>query len=306
MPTKIKCSVCGLGGVHQSKDDCICALKARLQRQKPSDRLNDLTGAEWLYSTTTWWETSYPRDPSHKLRAKLGSVKPPGVGFELTRIFTRKRQLVVDTFAGTGGLLLGADMAGRTAIGCELNQDMIDIAEQVRAGFGYTGLEIVAKAEAKSAFRFNLERGDCLQWMGKLDCNEVHFLMIDPPYGVAHSKNIQEGSFALDELEPADGWGRLPTFQDFLEKMRCWAVEARRVLKPRRYVAVFISDRYIDGQYYPLGAMVQKTLHEAGLISKAMRVWRNATSEGALRPYAIGSAYVPNIKHQYVLIQRKE
>jgi len=309
------CSRCGLPGKHESESDCISALVKKnkllaktVAKFKSEERLNDLTGAEWLFSTNTWWDTNYPMDPSHKLRSKLGSVKPPGVGAELTRAFTQKKHIVVDTFVGTGGLLLGADIEGRTSLGCELNPEMIEVIERVRDGFGFKDGNVVTRAEADRGITMNVECSSCLDWMRSMEHSSVHFVMTDPPYGIAHKKKSfkDENNFSLDELEPDSGWGKLATIEEFLESMQVWASEARRILKNNRYVAVFMSDRYMSGRYINLGARVQDALEDGGLVPKAVRVWRNKSSESRLRPYAIGSAYVPNIKHQYVLIHRRE
>ena len=54
--------------------------------------------------------------------------KPDELAERLVRHSTRSGDLVVDPFAGTGAFLLAAARLGRTAIGCEINDDNLAIA----------------------------------------------------------------------------------------------------------------------------------------------------------------------------------
>ena len=51
--------------------------------------LNDLSGSEWLYWTSTIYPTNYPPDPTHPLRKKHGAIKPPQLMAEIIRFFTK-------------------------------------------------------------------------------------------------------------------------------------------------------------------------------------------------------------------------
>ena len=66
--------------------------------------LNDLSGSEWLYWTSTIYPTNYPPDPTHSLRKKHGAIKPPQLMAEIIRFFTKKGESVL-ILAGTGTLL---------------------------------------------------------------------------------------------------------------------------------------------------------------------------------------------------------
>src|SRR5687768_7672858 len=85
------------------------------------NRLNDLTGAEWLFWTSTIFETFYPPDVTHKVRKQHGAMKPPEVMAEIIKFFSKQGELVLDPFAGVGGTLIGAALCGRRALGFEIN-----------------------------------------------------------------------------------------------------------------------------------------------------------------------------------------
>ena len=97
----------------------------------PRNKLNNLTGAEWQFSTKTVISKIYPSNLQHKLRSQHGGQKPPELCADLIKIFTKENQTILDPLAGVGGSLLGAALVNRKAIGIELNNKWIDIYNQV-------------------------------------------------------------------------------------------------------------------------------------------------------------------------------
>jgi DNA modification methylase len=113
---------------------------------KVKNELNDLSGSEWLYFTNTIWETNYPPDFSHRLRKLHGAMKPPEVMRDLVVFFTRANEFVLDPFAGVGGTLLGAELAGRKSLGFELNPRWVEIYQKIKENFVICDGELVPRA----------------------------------------------------------------------------------------------------------------------------------------------------------------
>lgn len=103
----------------------------------PRNRLNDLTGREWVYALrsviSTRYPTSGPEAFAHHLRRLHPSPKPPQLMAELVRFFTKTGGHVLDPFAGVGGTLLACSMEGRTAVGVDLSPIYADCYVQVCA-----------------------------------------------------------------------------------------------------------------------------------------------------------------------------
>jgi DNA modification methylase len=119
--------------------------------ERVKNELNDLSGSEWLYFTNTIWETNYPPDSSHRLRKLHGAMKPPEVMRDLVLFFTRANEFVLDPFAGVGGTLLGAELAGRKSLGFELNPKWVEIYQEIKRNFVIRdGKLIPRKTEGRS------------------------------------------------------------------------------------------------------------------------------------------------------------
>ena len=66
----------------------------RIWRIPMDNLLNDLSGSEWLYWTSTIFPTNYPPDSTHSLRKKHGAIKPPQLMAEIIRFFTKKGESI--------------------------------------------------------------------------------------------------------------------------------------------------------------------------------------------------------------------
>src|SRR6476469_10688846 len=92
--------------------------KSKAKDVKPPDprnRLNDLTGREWVHFLSsveaTAYPTSGPQSYGHKLRRAHPSPKPPQLMRRIIEFFTRRDEWVLDPFMGVGGTLLGCALA---------------------------------------------------------------------------------------------------------------------------------------------------------------------------------------------------
>src|SRR5690606_16665995 len=95
------------------------------------NRLNDLTGKEWVFATRSVINKSYPPSFQFALRSQHGGQKPPELCADLIRTFTKAGERVLDPFMGVGGTLLGATISGRQAVGVEINPRWIEIYREV-------------------------------------------------------------------------------------------------------------------------------------------------------------------------------
>ncbi len=271
------------------------------------NKLNDLDGGRWLYFTNTIWKTDYPPDATHKLRKAHGAMKPPQMMAELVEFFTRKGESVVDPFAGVGGTLLGAELAGRWGVGIELNKRWISVFKEIKKNFGIAGNEIIKLNGARiRKMRSRIERGNCLKVLPKLEPSSFDACICDPPYGPGQGKVSfrKETNFDMDTNDPED-FGNAGSLEEFLSLMARTGAEIHRVLKPQRYLVILIGDRYMNGEFVPLGYLTAQRMRTVGFELKGIKIWWNAATQRRLKPYGIGSCFVPNITHQNVVILRR-
>lgn len=274
------------------------------------NHLNDLTGSQWLYWTSTIYETNFPPDSTHHLRKMHGAMKPPALMAEIIQFFSKNGEVILDPFAGVGGTLLGAQIAGRQALGIEINPLWVSLYEKLAATFGEKNGSFVMnqdQTERSKKMKAQMILGDCLQTMRTLPDESVAAIITDPPYGCQHRPIgfKKETNFNMKSCEEGD-FGNCANYQDYLSKIKLFGIEGYRVLMPGRYLVIMIGDRYNQGEYLPLGMMVAESLREVGFAWKGVRIWWNKATQRPLKPYAVKTCFVPNITHQNILILRKE
>jgi DNA modification methylase len=279
------------------------------------NRLNDLTGKEWVFSTRSVINKAYPPSFQHALRSEHGGQKPPELCAELIRTFTKTGQRVLDPFAGVGGTLLGASIVGREALGIELNPRWLEIYQEVCRRERVPEQPVIC--------------GDSRLVLPDLTENgPFDLLLTDVPYfdmdrrrrstgkfkragGEAHERRRSKlNTFAAAENEagteapapPASvGTGGLDEWLAMLAEVFS---QARRHLKPRAYVVVFIGDMYHSGRYHPLSAYLAGVLENLGLVMKANLIWYDVSKK--LNVYGYRYEFIPSMVHQSILVFRNQ
>jgi len=268
----------------------------------PRNRLNDLTGAEWLWFTKSVMRTSYPSILGHELRKRQGGNKPPQLMQELIEFFSKRGELVLDPFGGAGGTALGAYLAGRRSVSIELNPASIALYHAVCA------------QEHLPPHRFI--EGDCREVLRTLPDNAVDFIATDPPYSpeleqtmssdeasALHGHSNRRSGYIPYSDDPRD-LSKCGSFEAFFAALDEAGVEMLRVLRPRRYLALILRNAYQGGEYIHSSAIVAQRYRALGWRFKGEKIWYSTGTR--IRPYGYPSAYVPNIVHQNILIFRKD
>lgn len=263
------------------------------------NRLNDLTGREWVFSTRSVWPVkTYPRNTfRHDLRAQHGGMKPPEFCADLIRIFTKAGQRVLDPFAGVGGTLIGAAIAGRNAVGVELQERWRDIYHQVCYAEGLEPMEVLL--------------GDSRQVLTGLD-RTFDLILTDPPYWDMDTRSRSEGEF---KKAGRKGRGpvksRLTDFGNERQSLGDWRRmlldvfrAARPLLKVGGYCLVFMGDMYHSGRYWPLTAYTATILQRDGFTDKGRIIWEDTSKD--LHCYGINHQWIPSMIHQEILVFRRE
>jgi hypothetical protein len=274
-------------------------------RHDPRNRLNDLTGREWLYFLSSVLTTAYPvngpESYGHKLRRVHPSPKPPQLMATLINFFTQQGSRVLDPFAGVGGTLLGCALTRRTGVGIDLASEYRDIYTAVCAqehlapqtfllGDARTVLADTTADTAALAAPFDL-------------------VLTDPPYGEMLSRP-QEGEkrkrtgkadptpFTTD---PHD-LGNL-TRAEFLAALVEIIGLAAAKLRPGGHLILFAKDLQPTAEHHNLlhADIVARFAADLPVLRfRGYKLWVDQTIN--LYPFGYPYGFVANQVHQYILI----
>lgn len=276
-------------------------------RHDARNALNDLTGAEWVFFLnsveSTAYPTSGPDSMAHDLRRIHPSPKPPQLMEKLIRFFTKRGQWALDPFAGVGGTLLGASLAGRSAVGIDLEPRYLDAYRAVCRREGLFE-QVTLCGDARRVA--DLVRA-CPAAPRVFD-----LILTDPPYGdmlarpqTGEAKKRTGRSEATPFTDSPDDLGNLPR-APFLNALSDVIADALPLLKDRGYVVVFCKDiQPTEDHHNLLHADVVAALSRLhGLRFRGYKIWHDRSV--TLYPFGYPYAFVANQLHQFILVFRKE
>lgn len=270
------------------------------------NKLNDLTGKEWVYFTNSVWITGYSPTAKENVGIKTRKIhpspKPPALMKDIIEFFTKADGKILDPFAGVGGTLLGAALAGgdRKAIGFDLEQKYIDAYYKV--------------CEDENIKRYLLLHDDARNMLSHDEVAQEIFdlILTDPPYSdmmakerTGQRKKLYNDSTPKPYTDSRADLGNIP-IDEFLVELRKILEIAVSRLKNKGYLVVFCKDfQPQPGQPNLLHAEVINELCKIdGLEYRGMRIWHDQAM--SLYPFGYPFSFVMNQIHQYILIFRKE
>jgi DNA modification methylase len=221
---------------------------------------NDIDLNRWKeYShikTDTLWEfPNRVKDNGHSYDYHGNYI--PQIAQQLFERFTKRDDIVLDLFFGSGTSGIEALNMKRRCIGVELKQEL---ADYVSAKFSpkqlVTDVNVICADSASEDARDKIQAR--LEVMG---ADKAQFLVLHPPYD-----DIIKFSDKKEDLSNCES---TEEFYDLFEKV---AKNGFDKLEKGRFAALIIGDKYAKGQYYPLSFGCMERMNRAGFKTKAVIV----------------------------------
>ena len=288
-------------------------LKAESQRQRT---FNGLTATEWAsLSSSVWNDVSSTRSKKH---LDHGATFPEKLCARLISMYSRKGDLVLDPFLGTGTTMAAALKAERQAYGIELTDRFFSVAEKWMMEILQEGqLDLFSEGEKP---RCKLVKGDCLDALKFAAPSSVQLTLTSPPYADLIHKVVKDRSethknsrFVTENNSTTNLYscdsrdlGNMPLdlYMQKVEKVMELIFKATR---PGGYNAWVVKD-YRDTKhgvpYIDLHSKIAQAGEKAGFLYHDLIIWdQNAHRKLVLLGYP--SVFYVNQNHSYIVIMRK-
>lgn len=287
-----------------------------MARHHPKNELNDLTGAEWIKFTRTWFMCDSPRYHRNKATELHPARYPEEMVAEFLGFFTKAGGWVLDPFAGSGATLVACAEQERRGVGVELSERYANVM-RVRLGLTLP-VQTVLQGDARGV-------ADPAFWQGARPALRAEGLpftddglpvfdysISSPPYGKmlrtsrggVYSKQKQRADQGLDTAysdEPLD-LGNIEDYGEFVEELARVYRGVARLIKPDGYLTIVAQNfRAEHGPVLPLAWDLTRALSEA-LLFQGERIWCQNTKPLGIWGYP--KTFVPNYHHHYCLIFR--
>lgn len=272
-------------------------------KYNPKNKLNDLTGKEWIKFSKSWF---IHRPPKRKNDEILHPAKfPETLIEEFISFFTKKDEWVFDPFMGTGSALIAAGKLNRNAASIELSKKYYS-----------TSKKRVDKSRFKSSI--NPLQGNSENLKSILKKNNLGNIIFDyaitsPPYwnqlerNSLRQKKRTDHGLSTKYSNNKEDIGNIKNYDYFIEKQAKIFDQVYDVLKPGGYLTIITNNVYYEGKLFPLAYDTAVSLTKRknkSWILKDEKIWLQ--DDKPLIALGINSAWVSNRHHQFCLIFRKE
>ncbi len=272
-------------------------------RYNTKNKLNDLTGKEWIKFTKSWF---IHRPPKRKEEEILHPAKfPESMIEEFISFFTKKNEWVLDPFLGTGSTLIAAGRLKRNAVGIELVKNYFKTAQRR------------VDREKFSSKIYSL-KGSSINLQGLLKEHGLSKITFDytitsPPYwnqlerNSIRQKGRKDKGLDTKYSESQADIGNVASYEEFLERQAEVFDKVFEVTKLNGYLTIITNNIYFNGKLYPLAFDTAVSLTKRGnksWILKDEKIWLQ--DDKPLIALGVNNAWVGNRHHQFCLLFRKE
>lgn len=278
-------------------------------KRKLVNNLNDLSASEWIPETVSVFVQKGLG--SGHVDTKIERQHPAPFSFQdvgrLVRFFTKKNQLVLDPFCGVGSTLKACAVNDRRGVGIEIVKKYVDLTKERLKTELRDDLFGTINRDQKIVY------GDALSEIRKIDDNLFDFIVTSPPYWniltkVDHKAKQERVSQNLDTKYSnlKNDLGNIASYDEFLNIISGFFNDCGRILKPKKYLAIVISDFRHRDRFYTFHTDLADRLEKGSFALKGITILYQKFKK--IFPYGYPYSYVPNIHHQYILIlqNRKE
>jgi len=267
----------------------------------PENRLNELTGKEWVKETASvWFQRGLGKTHPHTYYERQHPAPFPYLMVErLLGFFTKKGDKVLDPFCGVASTLKACALMGRRGVGIELVKKWVRLSQER------------LEKETTDHSEQELIEGDARDVLKNFDMKSFDFVVTSPPYWQILNKpadhrvkeeRLKENLDTRYSYDPND-LANIPDYNQFLSELQKVWRECHRVLKTGKYMSVVIGDFRHKSKYFAYHSDIIKTMEEVGFTLKGITIFvQNAKK---LYPYGYPYEFVPNIHHQYIMIFKK-
>lgn len=263
------------------------------------NKLNDLTGKEWLKLTKSFWISKKSKEDKfafqHPAPFLIKDIE------RLISMFTKERMTVLDPFNGIGTTLIACNNLKRKGIGIDLSKKYCNLTKKRFKEFNIkSGQKIIC--------------GDSLKEISKIK-GKIDYCVTSPPYhnilkndgqGLRTKKDGKRNGPRIGVKyysEDKNDLGNQKSYEKFLYLFGKIMSAVHKKLTDKKYTSIIISDFTINKKEKCIQADIVKIMENIGFEFSGTTILLQDNKP--LYPFGYPYAYKINHQHQNIINFRK-
>ena len=257
----------------------------------PKGYLSCIEARDWMKNQIGVWQFTYePRDIRDK--KVHPAVFPIAMAKRVIEQFTHKGELVIDPFVGSGTTLVAAQDLDRNAVGFDLKQDYVDLANS----------RVASQPEGTSCHQIAV-CDDARNISKRIAPGTVKLVFTSPPYANILNRerknksrrgdlreNEQFGKVEQYSQDPRDlGTLEAAAFEDAISEI---FREMKPIFSEKAHVLINITDAWIDGKRVPLHINIVNAMRAAGYEFRNTIIWDRRNLVNKIGIFGWPSSYI--------------
>lgn len=262
-------------------------------------KYNDLDMKKWKdldIDVNSLWLIS-ERDKTGKHKNVYHGNFIPQIPNQLIRRYTKKHEVVLDPFMGSGTTLFECENLNRKFIGFDINTEIIEYVNKQMLNSLFKDY-VINECDVKDEKKVDRLTNKSLDILNK---KKVQFVIMHPPYmDIVKFTNNKEDLSQISDLST------------FIKNFIRVTDNTIKYLDKDRYFAIVIGDVYKNSEVIPLSFYVMDAIKRnfktklKGIVVKNIEGNRGKIGKGGIWQYrALNSDYYI-FKHEYILVFKKE
>lgn len=223
----------------------------------------------------------------------------PQIPNQLVRRYTKPKEVVIDTFLGSGTTLFECEKLNRKFIGFDINDNIIEFVKDKMSSSteSFSKDYFIDKCDVSNTTTFNKKIAKAYKHLGVVS---FQYAILHPPY--------------MDIVKFTDKKEDLSQLNDsniFIASFLKVVANMYQHLDSERYFSIVIGDVYKNGEVIPLSSLIINAIKQnfkvklKGIVIKNIEGNRGKLGKGGIWRYrALNSDYYI-FKHEYILTFKK-
>lgn len=253
--------------------------------------LSCIEARDWMKNQIGVWQFMYePRDIRDK--NVHPAVFPIAMAKRVIEQFTHKGELVIDPFAGSGTTLLAAQDLDRNAIGFDLKQEYVDLANSR-----------VASPPEECHCKQLAVCDDARNIVNRIAPHTVKLAFMSPPYANILNRERKNKSRRGD-LRENDQFGKVEQYSQDPNDLGTLSADEFElaiseifkgmmpVFEEKAHILINITDAWIDGKRVPLHINIINAMRAAGYEFRNTIIWDRRNLVNKIGIFGWPSSYI--------------